>query len=207
LKNILIYLILLTLTLFSCTPDELEPMEYVRWVENENNGLKVSRQIGEFIFTVQYKPLEYKILQKLKDPGITYDRLEEEKKEIEDMQYFTFTVKVKDSNISPLKYNLENDNDYYGRLEYFSFHIQNDFRLIDGKDTLNCLLHHFERTYELTPENTFVLAFRAPQNKSPDEIFFEDKTFIYEDKILNTGKVNLIIKAENLNQIPNIKIL
>jgi hypothetical protein len=180
-------------------PKMLSAMDYLRWIENKENGLVKRKDIGEYYFELQYKPLEYVALQAFQEESYTAEEIKTEIEANKDMQYFTLKIGTVSGTESPLN----KGGDAYSRVEYFSFKIQNCFTLIDGNDTLPCLLSHFERTYELTPYNTFVLAFSNP---NPGEEINNDLKFIYNDDVLGTGKANIIIEAENINRVPKLKI-
>lgn len=205
-KNILnIHIIILViLALTSCAKKALDPSGYMQWVEDEKNGLRVNKQVGDLIFILQYKPVDYVVLQEVKDPDISREVYEKTSDNFKGMQYFTFRIKTSQGNMSPLKYNLSAQEEYFGRVEYFSFRMQQDIKLIDGKDTLNCALHHFERDYELTPANTFVLGFELPAGQEKNET--RDKIFIYNDRVLGAGTIKIGINKRDINNIPTLKI-
>lgn len=180
---------------------ELPPMEYVAWIENAENGLKVTKKVDDIVFTLQYKPHDYLVLKESKKVSPAPEDIIKGKKEIEDMQYFTFQVGNEAGTADGLTAGINDDSERYGRIEYFTSAIQKDFKLVEGTDTLPCLLHHFERTFGLTPYTTFVLGF---ENRKRSEA--TDKVFIYEDKILQTGTIKILIPASSLNKIPQLTI-
>jgi hypothetical protein len=190
-------------------PLKLESLDYMKWFESENNGVRVNKKIGKFAFSALYKPYEYLALQELKSGGVNRKVLDEKKAEYEGLQYFTFRISVDSQNEELLKVDLKSDKEYYSRIEYFSFDMQNDIRLIDGVDTLNCSLFHFERVYGLAPYATFVLGFPLTKAETSDRTAYKktalkDKTLLYEDKIFGSGNIYMTITAENLNAIPEL---
>ena len=177
----------------------LHPAEYVEWIENPGNGLRTTKQVDELLFTLQYKPHDYLALKASKKINPTAEEMRKYKNEISDLQYFTLQLGNADSTADGLTTGMNDDSEFYGRIQYFTSAIQNDFKLVDGKDTLPCVLHHFERTYGLTPYTSFVLGFR---NSQKNEV--TDKIFIYEDKILQTGTIKISIDAASLERIPQL---
>src|SRR5690606_6843962 len=114
------------------------------------------------------KPIEYMLYKKNNDSLRS--------KDFEDLHYFDFTLSHK--NLTEyLKINLQEKEDYYHRLKYFSFDIQNDLSLVDGKDSSKCVFSHFERTYGITPYIKIVLAFDK-NKESTNDLFF-----VYHDHI------------------------
>src|SRR5882757_3682846 len=64
--------------------------EYVQWVESEQSGLHVKKTIGDYTFEVQYKPLDYAVLQDERRNDLKESELQKGKEAISDMQYYTF---------------------------------------------------------------------------------------------------------------------
>ncbi|MBI2968480.1 MAG: hypothetical protein HYY40_11810 [Bacteroidetes bacterium] len=180
--------------------DDLDPMEYVNWVEDMNNGLKVSKQIGNIRFTLQFKPLEYIILKENGNPDAGKEEIIKEMEQMKDMQYYTFTISADDHLSDILKYNLNDPADYYFRLNYFASEMQDDLALVEGTDTLRCLLFHYERNYGLAPYTNFLLAFEKKENG--EEI--PDRTLIFDDGALNSGIVKITINGAALNRMPKL---
>ncbi len=176
--------------------DQLSPRQYMQWVADKSNGLNVEKRINEFTYGLQYKPLEYVALLDLKKDEISKSELKKKMEEYEGLQYYTFTIST-DSQQELLKKNLSETNEYYGRIHYFSFDMQNDLKLIDGKDTLDCELFHFERVYGVAPYARFVLGFPLASGN-------QDKTLFYDEKIFGAGKLYLTIQAKNNNQLPEV---
>jgi hypothetical protein len=178
----------------------LTSMDYIRWVENEENGLKILKDVGEFTFSLQYKPLDYITLMNV-SPGttVTQQRMDSARSQISDMEYYTFSIKVNGFNDELLKYNIKDMKEYYYRVEYFSFIMQQNISMLSGKDTIPCALYHFERSYGISPEAKMVLGF-------PNMPVSNDRVFICNDEVLGTGTIKLTIEKENIIHIPNLLI-
>jgi hypothetical protein len=175
---------------------KLSPVEYAAWVENKENGLKVEKTISDFTYTLQYKPLEYVALLELKKQEVSKAELKNTMEQFSGLQYYTFQISA-DTQDELLKMNLSEKNEYYSRIQYFSFDMQKDLKLIDGKDTLDCALFHFERVYGIAPFARFVIGFPTTNGTN-------DKTLFYDEKIFGSGKVYLTIQAKNNNQLPAV---
>ncbi len=191
-------IIVLICTLAACQKRSLTPMEYVSWVNKEDNGCLVKKEIGQFEFALQYKPIEYVVLMEEKDEHLKKQVLEKRMTELKGMQYYTLKITSKEGK-EFLKTGISSEEEYYGRLQYFVSAMQDDLALIEGKDTLPCLLYHFERNYGLAPYNNIVLGF-----KTGNEGKAEDKTLIYEDQVLGLGPVRLTINGKDISNTPNL---
>ena len=190
---------LLLLEVKSCPQPETASLgteDYIAWVENPENGLVMNKEMNDLIFSVQYKPLAYEVLLQEKRT-FSDGEMKLEMDSISDMQYYTFRIATA-GGTDVQRYRAESEQDYYARLEYFALQMQNDLVLIDGSDTLPCLLYHYERTYGIDPRATFVMGF-SDKKKSQ-----ENKTLMYTDRVFGSGPVLLTIESEDLKMIPQL---
>jgi hypothetical protein len=188
--------------LFRSVPETgpLTPADYIEWCENEANGLKQTKEIGDFKFSAFMTPVDYLALKELKQDELPdAKKVAAGKKEYEGLTYFSFRIENTKQQDELLKINLSSDNEYYGRLEYFSFKMQQDFKLIAGNDTVACGLYHFERIYGLAPYATFVVGFPATSKN-------EDLKLWYHDNIFNNGIIILNFNKEIVNHLPKLKM-
>jgi hypothetical protein len=189
-------------------PLKLKVLDYMTWIENKQNGLKVEKKIGDFTYTALYKPYEYLALMELKKENVDKKELYKKMAEYDGLQYYTFRITAENQQQELLKVGISSDADYYSRIEYCSFKMQNDFKLMEGKDTLDCVLFHFERVYGLAPYATFVLGFPLRKNGQNNNTTItksnDDKTILYADKIFGSGNIYMTITKEDLNNLPEL---
>ena len=159
--------------------------------------------MGDFIFTLQYKPSDYILLKENNLATLDMNKWEKEKKEIEGLIQLNLKIESKDSNKEMLQIGATSVQEYTERIQYFSYDAQKDIFLIDGKDTLPCILYHFERSYNLAPYSNLVLGFKSSKKFGEDQ---QDKIISFDDQALRQGKINFIIKATNLKNIPSLKL-
>ncbi len=177
----------------------LKPAEYMAYCEEESNGLKSSRTIGDFVFSVFYQPVPYLALKELKSTTPDKAAMASKQEEYGPMSYFAFKIENTRWRDELMKLNLKSENEYYARLEYMSFKMQQDFKLIQGSDTLACSLFHFERVYGLAPFATFVMAFPTPAANREFKLW-------YHDKLFNNGIIMMDFESGFINQLPTLDI-
>ena len=114
-------------------PASLAMMEYIQWVENPENGLKKSKTYGNYKFALQHLPLNYRALQSLKKKTINRETLESEILDLQDLDYYTFTIATTGRQQDILKADISGNGEFQERISYFSFGMQNDLMLIEGK--------------------------------------------------------------------------
>lgn len=185
-----------SMMLFSCAQKELSVKDYLAWVNNPENGLKVSKEIKEYKIELFYKPAEYIAINEQKtteiDTALFFQRI----KEIKDFQYYTLKIEsLKGTEM--MRTNIASEHEYSQRLQYFSDLVQYDLLLEENNDTLTCQLFHFERNYGVAPYNNIVLGFPKPTQENA-------KTLVFNDQMLGIGKIKLKIEKDNIDNIPNI---
>lgn len=183
----------------------LGPADYVNWVEDPENGLHITKAVGETTIELQYKPQDYQVLKDNPQTELSLDEFKSQQAEISDMQYFTLRISNSKGG-DLLRSDASGVSDFSQRLAYFSSAMQKDISLIDGKDTVKCLLFHFERSYGIDPRSTFVLGFPFAKNKNTLPGKNEDKTVLFDDHEIGTGPVMITIEAEKLALLPQLKL-
>jgi hypothetical protein len=173
--------------------------EYMGWVEKEENGLHKTKSIGAYEISLQYKPLEYIVTKEERKDRISEQTLVSRMEKLQDFQYFTLRLSSKDKQLKIMDIGNQTDQDYYNKVNYFSFGMQEDIYLVEDKDTLECKLFHFERNYDLAPYIDFLLAFTGPRSG-----VIRDKELVFEDKYLGIGPVKFIIDKSTLSNLPHL---
>lgn len=217
----LIFILILVYSLFSCSKEKTEdssfnkevlnpisidqiesinfkePNDLVDFVVNKDHEYLKSKQIDEIKFSLLRKPKDYIIALKQMKSNETVNL------ENDDLQYFDLRIEIDHFNMEFMKYNLPNAHDYDNRVSYYAFEFQKKIFLIDGKDTLPCVLYHFERTYDITPFGHFTLAFPASKNKD----LVCAQTVFFPDEIFHKGIIKFTYLPENLIRVPKLNYL
>jgi len=174
--------------------ETLNPRDYIHWVQNEEHGMHVT-QIQEGIFyEVQYKPLDYMILQRNQE--IT-DSLEAASllKEIQGLQYYSLSFGLEDRSSNMLSLSTFDESERQKLLYYFSYLFKDDIHLVEDGKRLPCRLFHFERSYGLKNTNTAVLAFDS------SEVNTGTATLVVHPKIFDVSPVEIKINKKNIPQL------
>jgi len=170
-----------------------EPTKLVEFVQSEENGYIKNKLIGNINYSSILKPIDYMIAKKRideNDPNLKASNFE-------DLQYFDLRIEVKDHNSEFIKYDLESPQQYEERVKYCSFEMQHDIKLIDGKDTLECVLFHFERAFNVVPYGHFILGFETKNKK-----VIEGKTLCFDDHLFNQGIIKFTYSPSLLVKQP-----
>lgn len=180
---------------------QLMPRDFVSWVRNRDNNLLQTIKHDKIEFSLQYKPKDYVACLEMKKNSLSAKELSEITSELGEYLYFDFTINILNYNNEFLKYNLIDDNQYQEKVKYCAFEMKKDIKLINGNDTLSCVLFHFERAFNIVSQGTFLLAFENLKNKN------ERVSFVYFDKLFNSGSIKFDFESGCFTKIPQLKTL
>lgn len=181
-------------TLPKQAPERFEtPEKLIAFVDNKENGFIRIKTIKEITYSSVLKPTDYLLAQQIIKEGNTALK----KEDFEDLQYFDLRINVDGFNQEFIKYNLDSNGEYQERVNYCAFGMQEDIKLIDGKDTLNCVLYHYERSFDVVPYGHFTLGFEAKKSKT-----ISTKTLLFNDRLFNNGLIQFTYLPELLVKEP-----
>jgi len=94
-------------------------------------------------------------------------------------------LKSLDASENPLYSDLKSKEDYGARVAYFTEQIGSDLELVQGADTLSCILNHMERTYNIRPELTLNLVFEKKSDQQPNELIWHNNPYTQQSTKIN----------------------
>lgn len=138
----------------------------------------------------------------LKRSELTGQELLEAQQEYATNSSFLLELGVKHYHDEMLKYKIQSADDYYQRIEYYSFKAASDILLMTEDDTINCGHYHFERSYGLAPKIRLNLQFPFPEEKltAKKQVVIQ----VY-DRIYQQGLVNFKIDTDLLRTYRLVK--
>ncbi len=181
----------------SCNKQTLDKEDYTKYVESMENGLKRKLDINGWEYTIQYKPLNFILVQE--NLELNSARANQLKGTI----WFTVKFRYANSNVPALKINITSLQEYNQRLHYYLEDARKDIKLEYGNSTLFPVSYLFETNYGLTPEETMVLGFVLP-NESFE--ISEDLILKIHDRIFKNGIIKTTIDLDNIKKIPQLKL-
>src|SRR5215217_7354720 len=134
----------------ACNSKEfLNAEEYVRFMENDGNGLRKQVKTGTYTYTFQYKSPEYIVLkeQRGSQPTVADKRLHQ----LDSTVWFNVMINT-GNKINPLKADAASLSEYNKRVDYFLSGAVRNFKLTYGDlGEMKCIGYLFENNYGLTP--------------------------------------------------------
>lgn len=177
------------------------PADYVKWVENPDNGLKQDHEVNGVHFELQYKPVDYIIANENGKHELPETFHQQRKEKLGELFYFSLALKSGTQDL--LMHNLNEEQEYYQRVNYYSLDFQQEIKMLIGNDTLPCLMYQFENTYGVAPYIKMSLAFSGKQKEQALQNNF---SILVYDRIFGGGWLKYSFDNKKLNAIPEIKV-
>jgi hypothetical protein len=204
------YIIIIAILFVVCSCGKHGPTTYEissqaeagAFLDNENETNIYETKLKEVNFKLSYMSSEAMAIRELGDLSkatqASFDTLV---KSYDSLMFFDLEISIDHFNEEMIHYGpvLRDEASFENRVAYYSFGMQKDICLtIAGKDTVPCTVYHYERNYGVSPQNHFMLGFRASRVK--------DAVLVYHNQLLATGPVKFALKEQDLLYHPKIKI-
>jgi hypothetical protein len=193
-----IILIVLAISLLSCN-NKLGPKSYLQWFKED--GARITKEVGNYRLVLVPLTAEYLALKSLDNTeNLSKEKFSEKLKNYEGLKFFLFRIGTKKGNNSALYNNEYGYAEYAYKLDYLTFGAQNDYKLVAGNDTMNCVLYNFENNFNTSPNNDVLLAFKD-NNKPADDYVFQ-----WNDRVLGIGTVNINVSKSTIEDLPELEL-
>jgi hypothetical protein len=181
-----------------CSQQPLDGQDYRSYVENPANQLKQEKQLEDLQMELQYKPFAYIAMQEEQSYELTQAQLGQKQEEFGSLQYYNFSIVLQNGGTDVIARGAEDEDTYQQLINYFSYGLKDDLKLVQGGDTLNCSLFHFARNFNISPSVDFAIAFDDKGNNA-------DRQFIWDDKVFGLGTVKLTVPGTAVGDLPKLK--
>jgi hypothetical protein len=181
-----------------CSTGPLAPAEYVEYTQDQSNGLHVQITADSFTYDLQYEPAPYYVLKKVNPYELEAGELDTIIKEADLLEHFNLRL-GHETDSEYLRIGSTDPDEYFQRLRFYSFEVQNHLFLIQDQDTLRCLGVQFERTYNVAPFINLALTFDSKRSDG-----LGSQQLVYFDPLRNNEAVPFDIN--HMNKIPELKL-
>lgn len=157
-NKVFIFILLLFAGLTSCS-GKVSQEELLAYLNDENNGVKVSKEVGDVQVALAYKPSDLLIEQELKNkPDITDAEIEKIKANYQKGLYFTLSMSKGGQELEVSA--LGDQSQFAKRIERLSFGMRELVSLQTSDNQKVSLLDHvYSRMYGMTGKSTMLLIF------------------------------------------------
>ncbi len=178
----------------------LYPSQYLRWMNTESNGLVNKKEVDGLIYEMEYVSPEWMTLNELKTTQPVKADYERARKRYGQMEYVLF--KIYDKPGTGVRSLLEKRGIDPDQVEYyFNYQAAHDFRMIAGKDTFPSALYAFSKTYGVSKEFAFEMAFAVPDSDRTN-----DNRVEWSDGAMGNGLMKFGFSSSDIKNIPGLKL-
>ncbi|MEO1517121.1 MAG: hypothetical protein AAFV95_19005 [Bacteroidota bacterium] len=209
-NSFLFPLALVLLGLLSCQQNDgpLTPKEYRLFVENQDNRLIQSQQVGELIYHSRYLPASYQALRELNFAPRDSFAFAKVLENYEGHHYLLLQVQPAQRGTSLQKI-FEESSEGTSWTEvnnHLNFQAQKHFQLQDGKRALSCSLYQAFPGISPSDGLSFMLIFKddAKDKKAQGD---GNLRLTFQDDHLSKQLISFTFAKEHLSNIPSLKSL
>jgi len=175
----------------ACGKSEFTPDGYISYVNDKKNGYIQTEKIGDIEITAQYRTPEYMAIEDVGTDRLTTEALNKTLGDKKGAHYILLQIADANKKSDPLEQGISDKEHYFLRIGHLVSGIDKDVLLVDGKDTLPCSIHHFERSYHLTHYHTVLFVFERKTEEASDDL-----KLIYNDHLLGLNKINFVFDKQ-----------
>lgn len=200
-KRVVSVLLLGIFSVTSCRhPQTLGPTDYIRYVENVENGYRKTIETRSLKYTIQLGTSEFMAIKEARGGNGELDlhALETRLKELHGYTFFILKMARKNQTGSTDGTYMATPSEAESMVMYYEQEASKDLHLKVNDHLESPAVYHFENNYGLSPENTIVAGFNVPCDK--------DLELIFNDRYANEPLVKCVFSKESLSQLPNLKI-
>lgn len=197
--NKLYYVFFCLALLTSCGPEPLSEGELIKWMENPENNLRLTKKEGPVTYILQYKNVDYVLSQKkgiIGEDGLDINDLSDE---LSNNLLFDLFITCENGTASPLQYRSMNEQEINQRFYYYQFKFINDIHLEVNEEKIAPLYCIADKGSGLN--NTMAFSIGFEKNKIENTDF----KLVVNDIYLGSGTVKFLYKEKYLQDIPELK--
>lgn len=202
----LTWLSILIPILLSCGRNEISSYEeYVKWLNDEENGLVMNKKVDGITIKLKYMPSDYLAYQDLSgEKSINKSAIDSIVSGYQKSLTFLMTLgvdgKMKKGDI--MYQDISNYEEYKQKLYAMNFEVEQLTILTLGDKKYKPVLSSLENVYGLTDSRNITLVF-VPDTENEKSFYTSDKVLLsYDDEIFNTGINHFTFNREDINNTP-----
>jgi hypothetical protein len=190
--------VVLLITLNECKPKQVCDEALIKYMQDEKNGLKQTKEIGDLNLTAMYKPNDLIVAQELKSQRpLTEERIKTAKKIFEMHCYIIFSISKAGNEVL---INPKSASEYNERLSTMLFGMSNYITLLgNGQDTLKMEDFTYPRTYGASRSTDMLFAFERGKEGEYDYL-----ELIVDEFGFGTGINKFRFSMRDINRVPDL---
>lgn len=190
------------LALFTCCNNRkaLAPAEFLNFLNSEKSGLKLQKEFNQVNYKLQLQPPEVLALKNLSEKTANGESFKKEYSYYRNKLNFIFLIEDALESNNRVKLAVFDKDMYSKMLLYANSELKNDFKLVQGNDTLICSVVHLEPANSIQPIFRLSLAFNGVDTLK------KEYTLVYNDNLFMNGPIKFYFPKQVFENLPDVKI-
>ncbi|MBN8670791.1 MAG: hypothetical protein J0L80_08900 [Chitinophagales bacterium] len=190
------------LLLVSCSGRKsLSPLDYLKYMENTENGLMKIVTVGSYEYRIQFAPPEY-LADRQFCKEMEQGMMEGYKKRMQEMKghiFFLINIYPRNTSQQSINERITENAGATQRVMYYQQQAAGDIVLKAGTYEQVPATYVYEDNYGLSPYNTIVVGFTGDYGK-------EDLQLIFNDRYTHTPLIKAGFSKDELSVLPEISV-
>ena len=195
----------MSLSFLGCKNKNENFENYLKYLNEPENGLMKERSIAGVKFTVKYLPPDYLIHHELKFREEVVDSsilMQLKNKYANSLIFLLIISPAQNEKFDVTKVGVSNYKEFDQRIMELSFGMQENLQLEFKEHNIQASIAQLERVYALKKGRHINIAFDK-SDLLKQHLINEDIYLIYHDRIFQTGINKFHFKSSDLNRIPD----
>lgn len=180
---------------------EILAQRYVELFKDRKTPATKAQRVGGLSYYLTYLPKDYLVSNELRKNVISKEEYNQIAQGYGDMTYYLMEIES-DEGEELARHKLVGNADYTERIKYLSFEMEKNIKLVTASgEEFPCVLFHYERTYNVSPKNTFMLGFELPEEAKEKEL-----QLVIDDQLFEAGYIKFKWSPRDIKNLPKIKL-
>jgi hypothetical protein len=191
--------------LTACSTRALKPAEFMKFINEEKNGLNKVKNINGLKIKVKYLPSDFLAYKEFKDSDMSGDEKLDSLKKLY-ANSLTFVMELspeKEKSQDVMLQNIHSEQEYKDRVNVMNFNMKDYLEIeVDGKN-ISPSIANLENIYGLKNSRKVIVVFPVEIKKMTRG---KELKFTYSDEIYSTGVNHFEFQSDDILDVPQIKI-
>lgn len=183
--------------------------EYLKWLENEENGVVKTKYVNGLEIKIKYLPAEYLAYQEMsKETSVTKGKIDSVINLYKNGMTFLMTIGPDERNGKTggdvMYRSVTSYSEYAQRVFTMNFDMEPLIELHAGANNYKSVLSSMENIYSLSPKRNILFVFAPLDKQDKSLITSATMDFVYDDQLFDLGTNHFLFNRNAINSVPKI---
>lgn len=197
------------MSFWACKPSINSYADYLKYLNDDDNGLIKSYSKNGLKTNMKYLPEEYLIVKELhhEGEGVSEDLVKKLKTQYKSSITFLMTFRPeKGEDYDVTKIGVFNYEEFGERIMKLTFSLKEQLTLISNGEEYKPVLTQFEEIFGLRNDRNVLIVFNLSETERKD-FYNNDFTIKYFDDVFQLGEANFDFNHQDILEIPKVAYL